>query len=67
MPIREFLCRDCGHIQEVIVHHPEDLPEECDHCDSVKIEKLPALIGGYRGNMGSASTSPKSTFRKPKK
>jgi hypothetical protein len=60
-PIREFLCIDCGHINETLVRHPEDMPHGCDHCESTKIELLPALIGGYNGDTGSGSTKPRNS------
>ena len=61
MPIREFLCLECGHINETLVRHPEDTPTECNHCESSKIELLPALIGGYNGDTGGGSTKPRGS------
>lgn len=69
MPIREFLCRDCGHVFEEIVRHPEDMPSQCNHCESIRINILPSAVGGYQihGNNGG-STRPKSagSFKRTK-
>lgn len=67
MPIREFQCRECGHIFEEIVQCEEgQIP--CPHCESNKTDKLISAFGGYIGNLGSASTRPKNagSFRSKK-
>jgi putative FmdB family regulatory protein len=58
MPLYEFLCTKCGHEFEERTGYDAEAVQ-CPHCDSYKTEKLPSLIGGYRGDMGSASTTPK--------
>lgn len=69
MPIREFLCNDCGHVFEELVRHPEDMPQQCNHCECTRIHMLPTAPGGYQihGNSGS-STRPKSagSFKRTK-
>lgn len=60
MPIKEFQCGDCGHIQEYISNDPTDKPEEC-RCGSTKLVKLFSAVGGYKINgNNSASVRPKS-------
>lgn len=68
MPLRDYLCHYCGHEFTELVYDTE--PEEyavveC-RCGS-KAKVLPALIGGYSGNMGPSSTRPKNSTAMPKK
>lgn len=69
MPLREYLCRYCHHQFEEIVYY-KDYDDYCTYvcrCGS-KADMLPAMIGGYVGNLGSSSTRPKnSTSMKSKK
>jgi len=69
MPIREFICKDCGHIEEALVRYPGDEPIECAHCQCRILHILPSYPGGYTisGNNG-ASTTPKSagSFKRKK-
>lgn len=59
MALREFICRDCGHLYEEILRtgDPEIIP--CPQCESTKTERLISAHGGYQGNMGGASTRPR--------
>jgi putative FmdB family regulatory protein len=65
-PIKEFICRDCGHIQEEYTSHSDpDFSPECSHCESQKMAYLPSAFGSYRiKGDNSASTKPKSTVSK---
>jgi putative FmdB family regulatory protein len=58
MPLKDVLCRDCGHIWEELLKSWEDSPD-CPHCESKKTEKLISAPGGYsiKGN-NSASVRP---------
>lgn len=47
MPIREYICKDCGHIFENFERGDEDKPTQCTQCDSGKIERLLSAHGGY--------------------
>ena len=67
MPIREYLCRDCGHTWEELVGHDDNPKVVCPHECSGKVERLPALPGGYFMQSGGASTAPRTTTRKPVK
>lgn len=66
MPIKDYLCRDCGHIQEEINLHPEE-NVQCHHCDSGKMESLPSAHGGYhiKGD-NSSSVRPKGAGSRSK-
>lgn len=66
MPLREFQCNECGHIQEHFSRDPDEKPEEC-RCGSKKLTKLFSAVGGYKINgANGASTRPRSAgaFRK---
>lgn len=68
MPFREYLCDSCGHQFEELVKstNPEDYKFfECPHCGEDALV-LPALIGGYQGNMGGGSTRRKYSSAMPK-
>lgn len=68
MPIREYQCRECGHIFEEIVHCEEgQIP--CPHCESTKTDKLISAHGGYKGDFGGGSTRPRfsGSFKRAKK
>lgn len=60
MPLKDCLCRSCGHIWEEIIKAWDETPN-CPHCESTKVEKLVSAAGGYhiKGN-NSASHRPKS-------
>jgi len=62
MPLRDYQCLYCGHEFEEIVRSqdPDDYKYAECRCGS-KAEVLPALIGGYSGAMGGASTRPKNS------
>lgn len=66
MPIRDLLCRECQMEWEELVREGER--PTCTKCDSLDIEVLPALVGGYQMSSGGSSTRPKragSFRRKP--
>lgn len=68
-PIREYLCDYCGHQFEEMIwsSDPENYRTHECRCGS-KATVLPAMIGGYQGNMGGASVRPKnSTAMKSRK
>lgn len=56
-PIREFICGDCAHQFEEIVHGDESV--QCPHCESGKVHKLISAHGGYSMSSGGSSTRPK--------
>ncbi len=67
-PFREYLCTYCNHQFEEIVYSqdPEEYKYALCRCGS-KGELLPALIGGYHGNMGGSSSRPKNSTAMPRK
>lgn len=62
MPLRDYQCSYCGHEFEEVVRSrdPDEYRYAECRCGS-KAEVLPALIGGYTGAMGGASTRPKNS------
>jgi putative FmdB family regulatory protein len=69
MAIREYQCRDCGHVWDEVIRYKEDIPEACVQCDSLKIDSLLTAPGGYHINgSNSASVRPKGagSFKKGK-
>lgn len=67
MPIRDFICEECGHQFEEIVGFYDDV--KCPHCESGGNPKaLPSAPGSYRiKGDNSASTRPKGgAFKKGK-
>ena len=60
MPRYDFLCGSCGHEFEETVSY-ETTRVKCPHECGKTAERLPALIGGYQGNMGGGSTRPRKT------
>lgn len=59
-PIREYICRDCGHQQENVERSQADELKACAQCESERVERLISAYGGYTGNLGSASTKPRN-------
>lgn len=61
MPLKDFQCRDCGHIQEELVSAWDDVNVICNHCECTKMVALPGMTGGYKFTNGSggASRTPK--------
>lgn len=59
MPLKDVLCKECGHLWEEILNHWDDTPN-CVQCDSTKTEKLLSAHAGYgiKGD-NSASVRPK--------
>lgn len=68
MPIRDFECKSCGHIFELLVFSKTER-KECPECTHTKLIPLPSAHGGYKikGDNGS-SQSPKqsASFKKGK-
>ena len=57
MPLNDFECMMCGHTWEEIL---QDLSlAQCPNCQSLSVQKMFPLTGGYQGNMGSGSTKPR--------
>lgn len=69
MPLRDFKCIDCGHVVEYLIRSDADVPSRCEQCGSEKIEQQVSAHGGYFGNFGPSSVTPRSSgsFKRPKK
>lgn len=69
MPLRDYQCKDCGHIEEVFYTRTEEQYKviQCAHCETPTSHLLPSAHGGYaiKGN-NSASERPKQagSFKK---
>lgn len=70
MPLYDYICNDCGHQFEDFSSNTVDEPNQCNHCESIKISRLPSAPGGYyiQGANG-ASSRPKNagSFKGKKK
>lgn len=67
-PLREYICNYCNHQFEELVYSQD--PDEYKHCIcrcGSTAEVLPAMIGGYNGSTGTASTRPKNSACMPSK
>jgi putative FmdB family regulatory protein len=60
MPLREYICLDCGHQLENFERSAEDALSACPQCESARVERLISSYGGYQGNFSSASTKPRN-------
>jgi len=49
MPLFDFLCKDCGHISEVLVSGTDDEPK-CQKCNGLNLEKLVSAPSSFSGN-----------------
>jgi putative FmdB family regulatory protein len=58
VPIREFICLDCGHEFETLVR-ADDPPADCPHCEKNHTEQLISAFGGYSMASGGSSTRPR--------
>lgn len=69
MPIREYICKECGHIMENFERSSEDALTQCVQCDSCKVERLVSAHGGYMLDSGPSSVRPRGagSFKRPKK
>jgi putative FmdB family regulatory protein len=61
MPIYEFRCADCGHIQEILVSSSNsDVLVKCDACQGEVLERVLSRVsyamGSSRGSSPSATT-----------
>ncbi len=59
-PLYDWLCGSCGHEFTEKTDY-ETKRTDCPHCETKTADRLPALIGGYTGNMGGSSTRPKNS------
>jgi putative FmdB family regulatory protein len=65
MPIYEFRCSECGHIQEFLTTgQSEEIVIKCDKCQGEVLERVLSTVsyamGSSKGNDSGASATTKS-------
>lgn len=67
MPIYEFRCVECGHIQEFIVTGSDkEVVMKCDECQAEDMERVLSQVNYAMGSSGAApsrETCPSATTR----
>ena len=67
MPIYEFRCTQCGHIQEIIVTGSDrEVSMVCEECRGEEMERVLSQVNysmGSSGTSGGEGASPSSTTR----
>lgn len=67
MPIYEFRCAGCGHIQEFIMSSSgEEIDMKCEECQGDDLERVMSSVNYAMGSSGSSSernSSPSATTR----
>ncbi len=67
MPIYEFRCAQCGHIQEFILSASgQEVEMKCEECQAEDMERVLSRVNYAMGSSGSASgkgASPSATTR----
>jgi putative FmdB family regulatory protein len=64
MPIYEFRCVECGHIQEFLqTSSSEEIEMKCDECQAETFERVLSQVSYAMGSSGSQSSSPSATTR----
>ena len=59
MPIREYVCGDCGKTFEVLERKPGLVPvRECPSCGSSKVEQRLSAFAAQVGTGGGCGTAP---------
>lgn len=67
MPIYEFRCADCGHVQEIIVSHSSDSIEmKCEACQGEVLERILSQVsyamgGNSSGDAGGGASATTKT------
>ena len=65
MPIYEFRCAECGHIQEFILSNSADQPElKCKECQGEDLERVLSSVSYSMGSSGDRGASPSATTKK---
>lgn len=64
MPIYEFRCTACGHIQEVIVaNRSQSLEMECEQCKGDVLERVLSTVSYAMGSSGGDVSGPRATTK----
>ncbi len=62
MPIYEFRCTDCGHLQEVIVSGgSREIAMKCEECGGETLERVLSRVSYMMGS--SSGSSPRVTTK----
>ena len=64
MPIYEFRCAGCGHIQELLIINSGDPVEmKCEQCQGEVFDRVMSSTSYAMGSSGGESTSPSVTTK----
>lgn len=64
MPIYEFRCVECGHVQEVLVRNSSESAEmRCEQCKSEVLDRIISRTSYIMGASKGESTSPSVTTK----
>jgi len=64
MPIYEFRCVECGHIQEILLTSSSaELEMKCEECQAETFERVMSQVSYSMGSSGSKQSSPSATTR----
>ena len=61
MPLRDYACLECHNVEEYLIRSDVDIPTRCSQCGSEKIEQIISAHGGYSGDFGPSSVTPKGS------
>ncbi len=64
MPIYEFRCTRCGHIQEILVSSTNATVEmKCESCENEEMERVLSRVSYLMGSSASSGEGPKVTTK----
>jgi putative FmdB family regulatory protein len=64
MPIYEFRCADCGHIQEIIVSSSSaEIDMKCEGCQGEVMERVMSKVSYAMGSSRGESSGPTATTK----
>lgn len=66
MPLKDYKCIRCNHVVEYLIRSDADVPTRCEACGSDQVEPQISAPGGYQGDFGPSSVTPKGagSFKK---
>ena len=64
MPIYEFRCVDCGHVQEVLIYNSsQPIEMKCEQCQGEVLDRIMSRTTHAVGSSTGESTSPSVTTK----
>lgn len=64
MPIYEFRCAECGHVQEIIVSSSSDTVQmKCKECQGEVLERILSRVSYAMGSSSGEATGPSATTK----